>query len=79
MENTLLTEALKDAEARANLIGSTLNLKNLRVFNVTMEQNFSPQPIYRANAKMAMAESADMVIETEEQSLTKKVYVKYTY
>ncbi len=79
LENSLLTEALKDAEARANLIGSTLNLKNLRVFNVTMEQNFSPQPIYRANAKMAMAESADMVIETEEQSLTKKVYVKYTY
>ncbi|MBN7812464.1 SIMPL domain-containing protein [Algoriphagus sp. H41] len=77
LENTLLAEALKDAEARANLIGSTLNLKGLRVFNVTMEQNFRPVPMY--NAKMAMAESADMVIETEEQSLTKRVYVKYTY
>src|SRR5690606_10647778 len=29
LENTLLTEALKDAEARANLIGNTLNLKGL--------------------------------------------------
>ncbi|GAB3221884.1 SIMPL domain-containing protein [Algoriphagus aestuariicola] len=77
LENTLLTEALKDAEARANLIGSTLNLKGLRVFNVTLEQNFRPVPMY--NAKVAMAESADMLIETDEQSLTKRVFVKYTY
>ena len=79
LENTLLTEALRDAEAKANLVGNTLNLKGLRVFNVALEQNFNPQPIYRANAKVAMAESADMLIETEEQSLTKRVFVKYTY
>ncbi len=79
LENTLLTEALRDAEAKANLVGNTLNLKGLRVFNVALEQNFNPQPVYRANAKVAMAESADMLIETEEQSLTKRVFVKYTY
>lgn len=79
LENTLLAEALKDAEARAQLIGTTLNLKGLRVFNVTMEQNFRPQPMYMNTAKVAMAESADMLIETDEQSLTKRVYVKYTY
>jgi len=79
LENTLLTDALKDAEARANLIGTTLNLKGLRVFNVTMEQNFNPQPMYRSTAKMATAEAADMLVETDEQSLTKRVFVKYTY
>ncbi|GAA0878718.1 hypothetical protein GCM10009119_16860 [Algoriphagus jejuensis] len=79
LENTLLTEALQDAEARANLIGSTLNLKGLRVFNVTLEQNYSPQPMYRSNAKMAMADSEEMLVQPDEQSLTKRVYVKYTY
>jgi uncharacterized protein YggE len=79
LENTLLTDALKDAEARANLIGSTLNLKGLRVFNVTMEQNFRPQPMYMMNAKTANAESADMLIETDDQTISKRVYVKYTY
>lgn len=78
LENTLLTEALKDAEARAMLIGSTLNLKGLRVFNVNMEPNYRPQPMY-VNAKVAMAESSDMLVQTDEQALTKRVYVKYTY
>ncbi len=79
LENTLLTEALKDAEARANLIGNTLKLGGLRVFNVTLEQNFRPQPMYMMNAKTLNAESADMLVETDEQSLTKRVFVKYTY
>ncbi|WP_332910324.1 SIMPL domain-containing protein [Algoriphagus boritolerans] len=78
LENTLLTEALKDAEARAMLIGNTLAIRGLRVFSVTMEPNYRPQPMY-LNAKVAMAESADMLIETDDQTLTKKVYVKYTY
>lgn len=79
LEDTLLTEALKDAEARAILIGTTLALKGLRVFNVTMEPNYRPQPIYMMNAKAAAPESADMLIQTEEQAITKRVYVKYTY
>ncbi len=79
LENTLLNEALKDAEAKALLIGNTLSIRNLRVFHVTMEQNFRPQPVYMMNAKMDMSESADMLIQTEDQTLTKRVYVKYTY
>lgn len=78
LEDTLLAEALKDAEARALLIGTTLNLKGLRVFNVTMEPNYRPQPLYM-NAKVAMAESADMLIQTDDQTISKRVYVKYTY
>jgi uncharacterized protein len=78
LENTLLTEALKDAEARAMLIGNTLAIRGLRVFSVTLEPNYRPQPLYM-NAKVAMAESSDMLIETDNQTLTKRVYVKYTY
>jgi uncharacterized protein YggE len=78
LEDTLLTEALKDAEARALLIGTTLALEGLRVFSVTMEPNYRPQPMY-LNAKMAMAESADMLIQTDDQTITKRVYMKYTY
>lgn len=79
LEDALLTDALKDAEARALLIGNTLALRGLRVFSVTMEPNYRPQPMYSMNAKVAMAESADMLVETDDQTLTKRVYVKYTY
>jgi uncharacterized protein len=78
LEDTLLTEALKDAEARATLIGTTLALKGLRVFRVTMEQNYRPQPMYLMNAKAA-PEAADMMIQTDDQTLSKRVYVTYTY
>jgi uncharacterized protein YggE len=79
LEDALLTDALKDAEARALLIGNTLALRGLRVFSVTMEPNYRPQQMYGMNAKVAMAESADMLIETDDQTLSKRVYVKYTY
>ncbi|WP_111672100.1 SIMPL domain-containing protein [Algoriphagus litoralis] len=79
LEDALLTDALKDAESRAMLIGNTLALRGLRVFSVTLEPNYRPQPMYGMNAKVAMAESSDMLIETDDQTLTKRVYVKYTY
>lgn len=79
LETTLLTEALKDAEARATLIGSTLNLKGLRVFHVSVEPQFRPQPMYMMSAKAAMDESSDMLIQTDEETITKRVFVKYTY
>lgn len=78
LEDTLLAEALKDAEARANLVGNTLGLRGLRVFHVALEQNFRPQPVYMTNAKMA-SESADMLIQPDDQTLNKRVFVKYTY
>lgn len=78
LENTLLAEALKDAEARATLIGTTLNLKGLRVYYVGMEQSYIPQPKYMMNAR---AESADvqMVIQPDDQTISRKVFIKYTY
>lgn len=79
LETTLLTEALKDAEARATLIGSTLNLKGLRVFHVSVEAQFRPQPMYLMSAKASMDESSNMLIQTDEETITKRVFVKYTY
>lgn len=79
LETTLLTEALKDAEARATLIGSTLNLKGLKVFHVSVEPQFRPQPMYMMSAKASMDESSDMLIQTDEETITKRVFVKYTY
>ena len=79
LEDTLLTEALKDAEARATLIGSTLNLKGLRVFHVALEPQFRPQPMYMMNAKATVDESSDMLVQTEDQTISKRVFVKYTY
>lgn len=79
LETTLLTEALKDAEARATLIGSTLNLKGLRVFHVSVEPQFRPQPMYLMSAKASMDESSNMLIQTDEETITKRVFVKYTY
>ena len=78
LENTLLTEALKDAEARATLIGNTLALRGLRVFHVSMEQNFRPVTFQTAMAK-SVSESADMMIQPDDQTISKRVYVKYTY
>lgn len=78
LENTLLAEALKDAESRATLIGTTLNLKGLRVFYVGMEQSYVPQPKYMMNAR-SMAESADMVIQPDDHTISRRVYIKYTY
>lgn len=78
LENTLLAEALKDAESRAILIGTTLNLKGLRVFYVGMEQSYVPQPKYMMNAR-SMAESADMVIQPDDHTISRRVYIKYTY
>lgn len=81
LENTLLAEALKDAESRALLIGSTLKLQGMRVFYVGMEPNYSPQPRYDMNVRV-MADAApapEMVINPDQQTISKRVYVKYTY
>jgi uncharacterized protein len=79
LENTLLAEALKDAEAKSILIGNTLNLKGLRVFYVGMEQSYIPQPKYMMNTRAMAAESADMVIQPDDQTISRRVYIKYTY
>ena len=79
LEDELLTDALKNAEARAILIGNTLALRGLRVFSVTMEQNYRPQRMNGVHAKVSLAESSDMLVETDVQTISKRVFVKYTY
>ncbi|WP_087941279.1 SIMPL domain-containing protein [Algoriphagus faecimaris] len=79
LENELLTEALKDAEARARLIAETLNIRSIRVHHVSMD---APRPVYptiKLRGTNAMAEQSDMLIESDEQKVDKRVYVKYTY
>ncbi|WP_297335600.1 SIMPL domain-containing protein [Algoriphagus sp.] len=79
LENTLLTEALKNAESRARLIAETLNIRSIRVHHVSMD---TPRPIFptiKLRATNTMAEQADTLIESDEQRVEKRVYVKYTY
>ncbi|MDR7132483.1 uncharacterized protein YggE [Algoriphagus sp. 4150] len=81
LENELLAEALKNAESRALLIAQTLNIKSIRVHRVSLEA----QPIARPYAKMEMmrasADAADAppLFNPDDQSIEKRVYVKYTY
>lgn len=79
LENTLLTEALKNAEAKARLIGTTLALSNLKVFYVGMDQSYIPQPKYMMNARPMLAEAVDMLVQPDDQTISRRVYIKYTY
>ncbi len=78
LDNTLLVEALKNAESQALLIAQTLNVKSIRVHRVTLEA----APILYQNKQMLMraeASDAQVLISPDEQSIQKRVYVKYTY
>ncbi len=81
LENELLTAALKDAESRAMLIAQTLGIKSIRVHRVSLES----QPVTYAYAKMEMmrtsADTAEAppLLNPDDQSIQKRVYVKYTY
>lgn len=81
LEDTMLTEALKNAESRASLIAQTLGIKTIKVHRVSLES----QPVTYAYAKMEMmrtsadASPAPPVLNPDDQSVQKRVYVKYTY
>ncbi|SFB44334.1 SIMPL domain-containing protein [Algoriphagus aquimarinus] len=81
LEDALLTEALKNAESRAQLIAQTLGIRTIKVHRVSLES----QPVTYAYAKMEMmrtsADSAPAppLLNPDEQSIQKRVYVKYTY
>lgn len=78
LDDTLLVEALKNAESRALLISQTLNIKSIRVHRVTLEA--TPMPFLRNQMLMrAEASDAQVLISPDEQSIQKRVYVKYTY
>ncbi|WP_339705435.1 SIMPL domain-containing protein [Algoriphagus aquimarinus] len=81
LEDALLTEALKNAESRAQLIAQTLGIRTIKVHRVSLES----QPVTYAYSKMEMmrtsADSAPAppLLNPDEQSIQKRVYVKYTY
>lgn len=81
LEDDLLAAALKNAESKANLIAQTLGIRNIRVHRVSLDT----QPDVRPYAKMQMmrtsadAEAAPPMINPDDQSVEKRVYVKYTY
>ncbi|SFU16188.1 hypothetical protein SAMN04489724_4521 [Algoriphagus locisalis] len=81
LEDELLTAALRNAESRAQLIAQTLGIKSIRVHRVNLES----QPISFGYAKMEMmrtsadAAPAPPMLNPDEQSLQKRVFVKYTY
>jgi len=78
LDDTLLVDALKNAESRALLISQTLNIKSIRVHRVTLEA--TPMPFLK-NQMLMRAETSDaqVLISPDEQSIQKRVYVKYTY
>jgi hypothetical protein len=78
LEDAMLIEALKNAESRAMLIANTFGIKTIRVHRVSLE---SPQQSYpRMEMMRSMADaSSEVLIEADDQTLMRKVYVKYTY
>ncbi|MFC3880613.1 SIMPL domain-containing protein [Algoriphagus namhaensis] len=78
LENALLTEALKDSESKAQLIATTLGIRSIRVHRVTLEQSSPPQIKMRVASMMSDA-SPEMMIAPDDQKITKRVLVKYTY
>lgn len=80
LENELLVEALKNAEAKAQLIGNTLAIRSLKVHHVSIAGDYFPAPKLMLNARAeASTMGADMLIQTDDQTISKRVYVKYTY
>lgn len=75
LENTLITEALRDAQSRARLIAETLGIASIRVHHVTFEQDLQ-QGI---RMMLGDSESSPMLISPDNQDISKRVYVKYTY
>jgi uncharacterized protein YggE len=78
LEDTLLVEALKNAESRAALIAQTLGIKNIRVHKVTL--NTEPIPFQTHNMMLrTTASDSQMLISPDQQTLEKRVYVQFTY
>lgn len=81
LDDQLLQEALKNAESRALLIGQTLGIKHLRVHRVSLSAD---QPQYMPKMQMMRSSSMDLeaaptMINPDDQTIQKRVFVKYTY
>ncbi|UCS95575.1 SIMPL domain-containing protein [Echinicola marina] len=82
-ENELLTNALKDAKQKAELIAATMDLKNIKVFKIDYsgQQSFPPRPVQMEYMKVQMrgADSAPPTFSPEEQKLTDEVLVMFYF
>lgn len=81
LEDELLATALKNAESRAQLIAQTLGIKSIRVHRVSLESQPIPMPYAKMEMMRTSADAAPAppLLNPEDQSIQKRVYVKYTY
>jgi hypothetical protein len=78
LEDILLIEALRNAESRAELIAETLGIRSIKVHRVSLS---APQPVYQKMEMMRSMgnDSSDVMIAPGDDTLMRKVFVKYTY
>jgi hypothetical protein len=78
LEDILLIEALRNAESRAELIAETLGIRSIKVHRVSLS---APQPVYQKMEMMRSMgnDSSDVMIAPGDETLMRKVFVKYTY
>jgi uncharacterized protein YggE len=78
LEDAMLVEALKNAESKAMLIAQTYGIKTIRVHRVSLD---TPQRVYPKMEMMrTLADSpSEVLISPDDQTLMRKVFVKYTY
>lgn len=78
LEDEMLREALRNAESRASLIAETLGIRSIQVHRVSLsptQQAYPKMEMMRASADA----SSEVMIAPDDQSLYRKVFVKYTY
>ncbi|MCH7410510.1 SIMPL domain-containing protein [Belliella sp. DSM 111904] len=82
-QEQLLELALKDAKAKADIIAKTMGIEQIMVYKVNYSSGYSFQPMeYRMESTMLKTAAADRVEPTfspEEQKLTDRVNVSFTF
>jgi len=82
LEKDLLTQALEDAQNKAEVIKEAMRLNNLKVFKIDYKtQNNFGFPIHRQMAEYSMDANAKAmpVLQPDEQKVTDRVIVTYQF
>ncbi len=80
LEDDLLAEALKNAEKQAELIANTMGIKDIKIYNISLDPNPLDNVVRPMMARMASDSGVqEMLIQTEGQKISKQVLVKYTF
>ena len=77
LDNTLLAEALRDAQEKGRLIANTLALRTLSIHRVKILEGYQSSP-RMMKAEYAL-DNSDVLINPNDQKISKKVLVKFTY